>query len=149
MATAVGRPKPYSGEAIRRYEKDEDDPGNHARKALAAVFECSEAYIEFGAPPQPKTKVAEGDSIARGPREEMILLLFRSLTPEQQRELILETNALVTGNREIQTRFIGKPIHTYSNEEVAAAFGPVPKPFSPRKSKPRRRTGGLTEEDPE
>lgn len=47
MGQAINR-EPYSGEAIRRYEEGLDEPGNDARRALAAVFEKTESYIEFG-----------------------------------------------------------------------------------------------------
>lgn len=90
----------------------------------------------------------ETDGQARDGREEMMLLLFRGLTPEQQRELVIETNALVTGNREVQTRFLDKPLRTFGNEDVEAAFGKVPRPSPQKRSKPKRRKGFL-EEDPE
>jgi len=51
MAASIAREKPFSGEAVRRYEEGLDEPGNDARKALAAVFGKSELYIEFGDSP--------------------------------------------------------------------------------------------------
>lgn len=73
---------------------------------------------------------APGDfeRLAANPREEMMLLLFRGLTREQQRELAIEANAMVDANREIQTRFLNTPIRTVSNESVEAAFGKTPSP---------------------
>jgi transcriptional regulator with XRE-family HTH domain len=48
LASAIGKKKPYSGEAVRRWEEGLDQPGRKARAALAKVFGLSEAYIEFG-----------------------------------------------------------------------------------------------------
>jgi len=48
MAKAIDRPKAFTGELIRKYEADENEPGNDARQALAAVFHKTPAYIEFG-----------------------------------------------------------------------------------------------------
>lgn len=93
----------------------------------------------------PMISSEEGPLLAR---EEMILLLFRGLTAEQQRELVLETNAAVQGNLEIQKLFLDTPLRTYSNEDVQAAFGSVPTPAKGKRAKPRRKSGS-TEEDPE
>jgi transcriptional regulator with XRE-family HTH domain len=43
-----GSPRPFSGEALRLYEADENEPGKDALKALALVFQKSEPYIQFG-----------------------------------------------------------------------------------------------------
>lgn len=53
MATAIGKPKPFSGEMIRLYEQGENRPGVEARTALAKVFGKTDAYIEFGITPNP------------------------------------------------------------------------------------------------
>jgi hypothetical protein len=95
------------------------------------------------------TKNHSGDAHLPTAREEMILLLFRGLTPEQQRELVLETNAMVLGNSEIQRRFLDKPLRTFSNEEVEAAYG-LPQPEkSKKRPSGRKRRGVAEEEDPE
>lgn len=75
-------------------------------------------------------------------KEQMMITLFRGLTPEQQRETVIETLAYVEANRQVQQRFLDKPLRTVSNEEVRAAFGDIP-PIKPRrlareKAKPRR-----------
>lgn len=115
--------------------------------AMQRVTGYRAEYLATGAPPK---KVSEGDAseaMARTSAEEMMLFLFRGLTQPQQRELALEVKALVDGNREIQQRFLDKPLRTYSNEDVEAAFGKTPTPSKPTK-KPRRRPG-FAEEDPE
>lgn len=48
MALAIKREKAFSGEAVRQYEAGLNGLGADARKALAAAFELSEQYIEFG-----------------------------------------------------------------------------------------------------
>lgn len=48
MATAIGKDKPFSGEAIRRYENDIDRPGRAALAALTKVFNRDGAFIEYG-----------------------------------------------------------------------------------------------------
>lgn len=75
-------------------------------------------------------------------KEQMILALYRGLTPEQQRELVLETMASVEANRRIK-EFVKGELHTFSNEEVRAAFGDIP-PLRRRrqeKAKPKRDPG--------
>lgn len=49
MAQVIDRATPFSGEVIRLYEEDINEPGADARRALALVFDRSEMYIEFGA----------------------------------------------------------------------------------------------------
>jgi hypothetical protein len=51
MAKAIGREEPFSGEAIRLYEKDANEPGSDATRALALVFERPESFIQFGVMP--------------------------------------------------------------------------------------------------
>lgn len=149
MGTALSR-KAFSGEMVRLYEEGTNRPGKEARRALAQVFDRPESYIEFGDPthakqPKSASKAAPDEAVAQNAREKMILLLFRGLTPEQQRELILKTNAQVVGNREIQARFLNKPLRTFSNEEVEAAVGKVPSPVKHKKRhsshKPGREPG--------
>lgn len=149
MASALKRPKPFSGEVVRLYEEDQNRPGKEARRALALALGVEESYIEFGTGQTHKAE-QRAASYAIAPQsaaEEMILELFRGLTREQQRELVIETKATVDANREIQSRFIGRPIRTVSNEDVAAAFGPLPAPAKPATK--RRRGAAPAEEDPE
>jgi transcriptional regulator with XRE-family HTH domain len=85
------------------------------------------------------------------PREEMILDLFRGLTPQQQRELTLETLAQVDANRYVQ-RHVHEPLKTYSNEEVRAAFGDVADLIAEDKKATQARSkkgAAPAEEDPE
>lgn len=82
-------------------------------------------------------------------REEMMLTLFRGLTPEQQRELTLSTLAQVDANREVQERFLDRPLRTFSNEQVERAYGKVPSPKQAAKRPAKRRGAGQAEEDPE
>lgn len=81
-------------------------------------------------------------------REEMILELFRGLTPEQQRELVVETMAQVEGNTYIQ-QHVKAPLRTFSNEDVEAAFGKVPTPAKVRKAARQRRPGFRDDPDAE
>lgn len=82
MGSAINR-KPYSGEAVRRYEADIDEPGNDARKALAAVFDTSEAYIEFGPQKaQPAKATKNGADISPEARD--VALAWMRLTPTRQ-----------------------------------------------------------------
>lgn len=101
-------------------------------------------WVNHGTPP--KLVDQPDESRAHSPAEEMMLHLFRGMTREQQRELVLELNATVTANREIQQRFLSTPLRTFGNEDVEAAFGHVPAP--PPKPRPQRRRG-MAEEDPE
>lgn len=97
----------------------------------------------------PMYAAEDTETRATNPREEQMLMLFRGLTREQQRELILNNNASVAANREIQKAFLDKPLRTYSNEDVEAAFGktPAPKKHPPKVAK--RSRGNPIEEDPE
>lgn len=61
-------------------------------------------------------------------KEEMLLLLFRGISAHQQRELILEMQAMVEANTVIRRRLKGKRLHAVSNEAVRAAFRDVPQP---------------------
>lgn len=118
--------------------------------AIERVTGYRAEWINTGRGPQ-RLNTAEQQTAsytAMTAREEMMLDLFRSLTPEQQRELVVDTNAMVTANREIQARFLNQPIKTFSNEDVAAAFGPTPAPKPSRKAKPKKRPG-VPDEDPE
>lgn len=72
-------------------------------------------------------------------REEMMLDLFRGLTPEQQRELVIETIAAVDANRKIR-EFVKGDLHTFSNEDVEAAFGKIP-PLQPRVRRTKTKAG--------
>lgn len=83
----------------------------------------------------------EAQNMARTAREEMLLELFRGLTPEQQREATIKILATVQANRSIQ-KHLDKPLRTYSNEEVAAAYG-IPSPSKARRgsAKPKREPG--------
>lgn len=118
--------------------------------AMQRVSGYRAEWINNGTLPRRLSEPAhEPGAIAQNAREETMLLLFRGLTQEQQRELVLETNARVTANREIQTRFLNHPLRTFSNEDVEAAFGAAPSPAKPPPSKPRRRSGSAAEEDPE
>ena len=106
-------------------------------------------WVNHGTLPKKVADPTPRHAAAQSPREEMMLELFRGLTPEQQRELVLEVNAAVTGNREIQARFLNTPLRTFSNQDVEAAFGKVPSPAKSPQKPPKRRRPGFAEEDPE
>lgn len=48
MSKAIGKKTAFSGEVIRLYEGDKNEPGKAALRALAAAFGKSEPYILFG-----------------------------------------------------------------------------------------------------
>lgn len=81
-------------------------------------------------------------------REEIVLELFRGLTPEQQLEQVQFIRAAYDANRRVQS-FVTKPLRTYSNEEVERAFGKVPAPTRKTKKpvKPPRRDPGTAMDD--
>lgn len=81
-------------------------------------------------------------------REEIVLDLYRGLTPEQQREHVQELRAAYEANRQVQT-YVAKPLRTFSNEDVERAFGKVPGPKKVAKRQSGRARGGLIEDDPE
>jgi len=143
MAKAIDRKKPFTGELIRLYETGKNTPRGDARRALAIVFGREEVYIEFGSStPKAEEPIATYEKEPSA-REDMMLTLFRGLTREQQRELVIETMAMVDGNKEIQRRFLNKPLRTYSNEEVKAAFGKVPSAVKVRKKPAQKQDSPL------
>ena len=74
-------------------------------------------------------------------REEMILLIVKELTLQQQRELVMELRALLDANRVARHQMNGKQFRTASNEIVRAAFHEVPTPAKESKKKPGRDLG--------
>lgn len=145
---------PYGQTAIARAlgvsKQTVDQWMDKGRPTPEMIFRIADAW---GVSPR-WLAIEDGQMVAKADgslsaREEMVVLLFRGLTKEQQRELVLETNAAVQGNLEIQKRFLNTPLRTYSNEDVEAAFGRVPPPAERKKvTKPKRRPG-FAEEDPE
>jgi DNA-binding Xre family transcriptional regulator len=117
--------------------------------AIQRVTGFRAEWVNNGALPKRANGHGGESAQALTAREEMVLLRFRGMTPEQQRELVLELNALVEGNRQIQARFLNKPLRTFSNEDVAAAFGTPGQ--GKRKPAPQRARKGPAqpEEDPE
>lgn len=60
ITQAINRATPLTGEAVRLYELDANNPGDDVRKGLALVFNKSEVYIEFGdSPPKAGNTDAE------------------------------------------------------------------------------------------
>ncbi len=143
--TAVARSLGYSKQTVDRWFGS-GEPKAAQVFAIADRWKVDARWLATG---QGDMVKQETEATARDAREEMLLLLFRGLTPEQQREQALEINALVSGNREIQRRFLNKPLRTYGNAEVEAAFGKVPTPTTPRAKKPGRRDAQFREDDPE
>lgn len=92
MAAAVGKKKPYSGEAVRRWEQGIDQPGRDARAALAKAFVRGESYIEFGSQPQRSSEARQpGAEYEIGVSDEAMAIAraFDALQP-QSREFIRE-----------------------------------------------------------
>ena len=148
--TSVARSLGFPKQTVHRWF-DKGEPKPAQLFTIADKWRVSARWLakeegDMLAPEDPEDRAAN-------PREEQMLTLFRGLTREQQRELIIDTNAAVTANREIQTRLLNRPLRTFSNEQVEAAFGKVPAPTT-RKAKPTpKKTGGgeaaAVEEDPE
>lgn len=113
MAAAVGREKPFTGELIRLYEEDINQPGTEARSALAKVFARSESYIEFGETRRQASAHSEAfelspeekNLIARyreaDPRWRLSLRLLAALATEDQIEVATDVNVVIA-------RIVGK-----------------------------------------
>lgn len=88
------------------------------------------------------TELMQGTSAQLSAREELLLEMFNSFTPEQQREQLNYIRALYEANRVTQP-FLKKKLRTIGNEEVAGAFGKVPPPAKKQTKKtiPRRDPG--------
>lgn len=71
----------------------------------------------------------------------MLLLLFRDLSRNQQRELIIETQALFEANQIVKGQLKTKKLKPAGNEVVRAAFKDVPPPRKPKKKNPGRDMG--------
>jgi len=144
--TAVAKSLGYSKQTVDRWF----GPGEPKPAQVFAIAEKWKVSPKWLATGDGQMVTANGDdAVAKDAREEMMLLLFRGLTPEQQRELVLEINALVSGNREVQKRFLNKPLRTFGNQDVAAAFGQVPTPAQSKRSKNLQRGKKFHEDDPE
>lgn len=144
--TAVAKSLGYSKQTVDRWFGP-GEPKPAQIFSIAELWKVSPRWLATGAGPMVPTTADEAH--AKDAREEMILLLFRGLTPEQQRELVLEINALVAGNREVQKRFLNKPLRTFGNQDVEAAFGKVPAPAQAKRDKQPQRGKRPQEEDPE
>jgi transcriptional regulator with XRE-family HTH domain len=145
MAQAIGRASPYTGEQVRRYEIGKDKPPPDARRALAAVFDKTEQYIEFGEDKRQAPKGVHPDAVARDAREEILLLLYRGLFSLQQERLVASLRALFQANQITRKELGQKPLRGVSDEQVRAAFGDAPftriKRLEGKTSGPRRDPG--------
>lgn len=130
--TALG----FTVSAYLAYERGEYWPKGEKKKRLAEKLGWTEIELDHG--PQATDHLLSA-------REQMMLELFRGLTPQQQREWTLEILAQVEANRSIQ-KHVRAPLRTFSNEDVEAAFGKVPAPSKPKR---QRRGAASAEEDPE
>lgn len=92
-------------------------------------------------------KRKDADTVPQNAKEEMLLLLFREMSAHQQREFIIELQAMSEANRYSTTKLKGKPLRTASNEAVKAAYKTIPPPAAATrhhkrtKKKPRRDLG--------
>ncbi len=129
MAAALRRDKPFAGETVRLYEDGKNAPGKDARRALASVFDRTEAYIEFGdaakAPSRVESPVASYE-VPRDAKAEIALYLFHNLIEQQQREIIKELRAFFDANQAIRKQMGGAPLRGVSDVEVEKAFGHAP-----------------------
>lgn len=155
MATATDRPKPFSGESIRRYEEGIDEPGNAARAALAKVFGKSEQYIEFGDSSQ-KAKQPEakynGQHGMDSPDVVRLVKAFAWLMPEEQVTLLRDLEAKAMTNRQI-AKSLGPRFSIKSDQEMLEHLkksGDFPPGARKKATKGARRRGpSFREEDPE
>lgn len=129
MAVALERKTPFSGELVRLYEIGKNAPGKDARRALAAVFDKTEAYMEFGDTGQTKHRAEETPAqyeVARTAKDELALYLFHSLIEQQQREVIKELRAFFDANQAIRKQMGGKQLRGVNDADVERAFGEAP-----------------------
>lgn len=73
-----------------------------------------------------KAPRAQNERAAVNAREEILLLLFRDLSRHQQREMIIDLQAMFEANKIAKAELQGKPLRAVSNEEVRAAFKDAP-----------------------
>lgn len=107
MAAALKRDKPFSGEAVRLYEEDKNDPGREARRALALVFGRSESFIEFGDSPSiPATQARqpEGEYRSVSQRALDVARRFDLLSPECQEHVSSQIDLLAKSVADYESR---------------------------------------------
>lgn len=151
MAQAIERAKPFSGEAVRRYEQGPDTPGKAARLALAKVFGKTEAYIVFGDTSQPHKAAQSTSQYNVEPtdsKEELALYLFHNLIEQQQREVIKHLRAFFEANQAIRKQMGGKPLRGVSDADVERAFGEAPHVRRPRKAMKKKADSGKRHRQP-
>lgn len=149
MAKAVGRPKPFSGESIRRYEECIDEPGNAARAALAKVFGKSEQYIEFG---ESSATSPKKHSSIDSPEVERLVKAFGWLMDDERKALLTDLEAKALTNRQI-AKSLG-PRFTYKTDQAMLDHLKKSGDFPPGTKKTRKvagpkKTPGFREDDPE
>lgn len=83
-----------SGEMVRLYEEDKNRPGVDARKALAAVFNLSEAYIEFGKQDVARQSAAEYRTVSEWALD--VARRFDDLSPDCQEHVSHQIDLLKT-----------------------------------------------------
>jgi transcriptional regulator with XRE-family HTH domain len=119
-------------QSVQEWERDNGTGTAPSRKRQAQVAKALGVTVR---------ELLLGDrNVGLSAREELLLEMFNSFTPEQQREQMNYIRALYNANR-ITQPFVGKKLRTIGNEEVEVAFGKVPSPKrSPKK--PTKHPGG-------
>lgn len=150
LADKTGTDAKYLSQVKNRWRRPGGQPtgmGDDVARRIEDALQKPRGWMDA-----PQKKGAKGaESAMLSTKEEMLLLLFRGLTPEQQREQIKYLHAAYEANQDVQ-KYVPKPLRTYSNEDVEAAFGKVPGPSRRAKKRapaPRRNPGTALDDYPD
>lgn len=126
-------------QSVQEWEREGGTAPNRSRQLkVAKALGVTVPELMLGAP------VSGARAIST--REELLLEMFNSFTPEQQREQLNYMRALYSANR-ITEPFVGKKLRTIGNEDVERAFGRVPKPQRRAPKRAPRRDPGAAMDD--
>jgi transcriptional regulator with XRE-family HTH domain len=104
-------------QSVQEWERERGTAPQRKRQAAVAVA-LGVTVHELMTGQQPSL-------LTLNPKEELVLEMFRELTPEQQREQVNYIRALYHANV-VTGGITKKPLRTISNEDVERAFGKVP-----------------------
>lgn len=113
-----------SWQTIQQWEREDGTaPRRNRMAALAEALGVTEEWIERGTVEIEDVPRPDGTTlVALTGNEELQLELYRSMTPDQQREL-LEAMRQVTAANLVTQKIIGKKFKTTSNRRVEETFG--------------------------
>lgn len=131
-------------QSVQEWEREDGTaPTRKRQAAVATALGVTVHELMTGQPPS---------LLTLSPKEDLLLEMFRALTPEQQREQLTYLRALYQANL-VTGGLTKRPLRTISNEEVERAIGrvPAPKPAKrpAREARPPKIRRGPTLEDPE